>query len=88
PQRLLTKLAEHGFSVEQSAGYGMRPRSSRLVDAGMWLLTHRRERAMWWYNRVFMPLGVYFQKRLALAAGFSGARHADEVLLVCRKHGT
>lgn len=88
PQRLLAKLAEHGFSVEQSAGFGMRPRSSRLVDVGMWFLTHRRERAMWWYNRVFVPLSVYFQKRLALAAGLSGARHADAVLLVCRKHGT
>ncbi len=88
PQRLIAKLAEHGFSVEQSAGFGMRPRSSRLVDIGMWFLTHRRERAMWWYNRVFMPLSVYFQKRLSLAAGLSGARHADEVLLVCRKHGT
>jgi SAM-dependent methyltransferase len=87
PQRLLAKLAEHGISVEQSAGYGMRPRSSRLVDVGMWFLTHRRERAMWWYNRVFMPLSVYFHKRLALAPGLSGARHADEVLLVCRKHG-
>ena len=85
PQRLLAKLAEHGFSVEQSAAYGMRPRSPRLVDVGLWLLTHRRERAMWWYNRVFMPLGVFFQKRLALAAGLSGAQHADEVLLVCRK---
>ena len=87
PQRLLAKLAEHGFSVEQSAGFGMRPRSSRLVDVGMWFLTHRRERAMWWYNRIFMPLSVYFQKRLTLAAGLSGARHADGVLLVCRKHG-
>ena len=88
PQRLLAKLAEHGFSVEQSAGFGMRPRSSRLVDVGMWFLTHRRERAMWWYNRIFMPLSVYFEKRLTLAAGLSGARHADAVLLVCRKHGT
>src|ERR1700681_3701411 len=48
--RLLAKLAEHGFKVEQSAVYGMRPKSSRLVEIGMWLLTHRREQAMWWYN--------------------------------------
>ena len=87
PQRLLTKLAEHGFSVEQSAAYGMRPKSSRLVDAGMWFLTHRRERAMWWYNRVFMPLGVRFQKRLAFAAGLIDTENVDEVLLVCRKQG-
>jgi SAM-dependent methyltransferase len=86
PQRLLAKLAEHGFSVEQSAIYGMRPESSRLVDVGMWFLAHRRERAMWWYNRVFMPLGVYFQKKLTLAPGLIDTERVDEVLLVCRKH--
>ena len=85
PGRLLAKLAEHGFSVEQSAVYGMRPKSSRLVDAGMWFLTHRRERSMWWYNRVIMPLGVRFQKKLALVPGLLDAGNIDEVLLVCRK---
>ncbi len=87
PQRLLAKLAEHGFSVEQSAVYGMRPKSSRLVDAGMWFLTHRRKRAMWWYIRVLMPLGLRFQKKLALVPGLLDSAHIDEVLLVCRKHG-
>ena len=87
PQRLLTKLAEHGFSVERSAVYGMRPKSSRLVDVGMWFLVHRRERAMWWYNRVFMPLGVRFQEKLALVAGLIDTENVDEVLLVCRKEG-
>jgi SAM-dependent methyltransferase len=85
PQRLLGKLAEHGFSVEQSAVYGMRPKSSRLVDVGMWFLTHRREQAMWWYNRVVMPLGVRFQKKLALVPALLDTAHIDEVLLVCRK---
>ncbi len=87
PQRLLDKLAEHGFSVEQSAVYGMRPKSSRLVDVGMWFLAHRRQQAMWWYNRVFMPLGVRLQKKLALVPGLLDAEHVDEVLLVCRKGG-
>ena len=86
PRRLLAKLAEHGFSVEQSAVYGMQPKSSRLVDVGMWFLTHRRDQAMWWYNRVFMPLGVCFQKKLALVPGLIDTEHVDEVLLVCRKH--
>jgi SAM-dependent methyltransferase len=88
PQRLVAKLAEHGFSVEQSAAYGMRPRSPRLVEIGMWFLTHRRERALWWYNRVFMPLGVRFQKKLALVPGMLDTERVDEVLLVCRKRGT
>ena len=42
---------------------------------------------MWWYNRVFMPLGVRFQKKLVLAPGLIDTEHVDEVLLVCRKHG-
>ena len=53
----------------------------------MWYLTHQRERAMWWYNRVFMPLSVRLQKKLALAPGLLDTEHIDEVLLVCRKRG-
>lgn len=86
PSQLISKLGEYGFSVEQSAVYGMRPRNSRLVDKGMWYLQHRRERAMWWYNRVFMPLGIYFQKKLAFSTGMLDASNVDEVLLVCRKN--
>lgn len=84
PDRLLAKLAEHGFAVQQSAAFGMKPKSSRLVDVGMWLLAHQRKRAMWWYNRVLMPLGVRLQKRLELAPGMIAAEHVAEVLLVCR----
>jgi len=85
PERLLEKLAEHGFSVHQSAVYGMQPGSSRLLDLGMWCLTHRREQAMWWYNRVFMPLGVRLQKKLSLVAGMVETEGVDEILLLCRK---
>jgi SAM-dependent methyltransferase len=85
PERLLEKLAEHGFSLDQSAVYGMQPKSSRLLDLGMWCLTHRRETAMWWYNHVFMPFGLRFQKELALVSGMVGTEGVDEVLLVCKK---
>ena len=85
PQRLVAKLAEHGFSVERSAVYGMQPQSSRLLALGMWFLTHRRDKAMWWYNRVMMPMGVWFQKKLALAPGMIDTEKVDEILLVCRK---
>ena len=84
PDELRGKLGEHGLSISQSAIYGMQPKSSRLLDLGMWWLTHHRERAMWWYNQV-MPLSVRFQKRLALAPGMLDATGIDEVLLVCRK---
>ena len=85
PGELLEKLAEHGFSVSQSAVYGMQPRSSRLLDLGMWCLTHRREQAMWWYNHIFMPLGVRWQKKLSLVSGMVDTEGVDEILLVCRK---
>jgi hypothetical protein len=85
PERLIEKLAEHGFSVERSAAYGMQPRSSRLLDLGMWFLVNRRDKAMWWYNHVLMPLGVRFQKKLELRSGVLVCDDVDEVLLVCRK---
>ena len=84
PDRLWQKLAEHGFAVERSAVFGMQPKSSRLLDLGMWCLTHQRERALWWYNRVF-PLGVRFQKKLDVRDGIIGTDGIDEILMVCRK---
>jgi SAM-dependent methyltransferase len=85
PERLSELLAKNGLSVEQSGIFGMKPKSSRLVDVGMWFLTHRRKRAMWWYNNVFMPMGLRFQKPLALSDGMVPTDGVDEVFLVCRK---
>lgn len=85
PQELLDHLGRGGFVIEQSAVYGMQPRSSKLLDLGMWYLTHRRERAMWWYNRVFMPLALRFSKKLPMVRGVLDMEKADEVLLVCRR---
>ena len=73
-RRLLQKLSEHHLAIERSAVFGMQPRSSCLLDWGMWWLTHNRERAMWWYNRAFMPIGLRFQKPLQLAAGVDSNR--------------
>lgn len=85
PAELKSKLARHGFSVERSAVFGMKPKSLRLVDLGMWFLIHQRELAMWTYNRVFMPLGMRFQKPLALAEGLIDTADVGEVLLLCRR---
>lgn len=87
PKELLAKLARHRLTVERSAAFGMQPRSSRLVDLGMWWLLHERERAMWWYNRVIMPLGLLFQRKLRLESGMIATEGVDEVLLICRKQG-
>ncbi len=88
PAQIVERLASHGFTIEQSAVYGMQPRSSRLLDLGQWFLTHRRERAMWWYNRVFMPLGLRFQKALQWRDGLGDTQGVDEVLLRCRYRAT
>jgi SAM-dependent methyltransferase len=85
PPQLMSKLARHHLTVERSAVFGMQPRSSRLVDFGMYWLMHDRERAMWWYNRVIMRLGLLFQKRLRWESGMMALDAVDEILLVCRK---
>jgi SAM-dependent methyltransferase len=85
PDELLSKLAHHGWSVEQSGVYGMQPRFSGLSDFAVWSIEHRRDRAIWWYSRVILPLGALFQKRLELGRGLIDVEHVDEVLLVCRR---
>jgi len=85
PQELLARVEQHGLTIEQSAVYGMQPKSSRLLDLGMWWLTHRREEAMRWYNRIWMPLALRFEKKLSLIPGLIDFKTADEILLVCRK---
>ncbi|MGH8226021.1 MAG: class I SAM-dependent methyltransferase [Gammaproteobacteria bacterium] len=85
PRELAAKLAQYGFDVERSAVYGMQPKSSRLLDLGMWCLARWREGAMWWYNRVFMPLGLRMQKPLSFSAGLVADDDVDTVLLVCRR---
>jgi SAM-dependent methyltransferase len=85
PDELVARLAHHGLTLEKSAIYGMQPRSRMLSRIGAWWLTRRREQAMRWYNRVFMPMGLFFEKRLRLVPGMIDATRVDEVLLVCRR---
>ena len=86
PQELLARLVRHGLTLERSAIYGMQPRSRMLSRMGAWWLTRRREQAMRWYNRVLMPIGLLFEKRLRLVPGMIDATRVDEVLLVCRRN--
>lgn len=85
PERLVQILAKHGFAVECSAIHGMQPQSSWLLDFGMWGLKQKREQAMWLYNRILMPLGIFFQSKLSLQPGMIDTTNVDTVLLVCRK---
>jgi len=85
PERLWRKLTQHRLVVERTAVFGMQPKSSRLLDLGMWWLTHQRARAMRWYNRVFMPLALRFQNKLEVRTGIIPTDQVDEILMVCRK---
>jgi SAM-dependent methyltransferase len=85
PDDLLTILRAHGLELEQSASFGMEPRSRWLLDLAVWGLTRRRDQAMHWYNRVFLPLGLRLQKRLAWVPGLVDVAKVHEVLVVCRR---
>ncbi|CAM2799166.1 class I SAM-dependent DNA methyltransferase [Rariglobus hedericola] len=85
PSELKALLADHGLVVEQSAVFGMQPNNSWLLDYGVRMLTQHRRKAMRWYNRVFMPLGMLFQKKLRFTAGLMNTEGVHEVALVCRK---
>ncbi|WP_018870849.1 bifunctional 2-polyprenyl-6-hydroxyphenol methylase/3-demethylubiquinol 3-O-methyltransferase UbiG [Thioalkalivibrio sp. ALgr3] len=85
PDHLMDLLDRHGLEVEQSAIFGMKPRSSRLNDLGMWFLERHRPVAMKVYNRFLMPLGLRLQKPLKLHSGMVATDGVEEVFLVCRR---
>jgi len=86
PADLTVLLAENDLVLEKSATYGMQPANSRLLNLGLWWLNNHRREAMWWYNRLLMPLGMFFQKKLIFVEGLNAAATgADEIVLICRK---
>jgi SAM-dependent methyltransferase len=87
PTEILALLSRCGFVVIQSAVFGMKPKSSRLVNLGMWFLQHRRQQSMWWYNRV-LPFTVRYQKKLEPVAGLLDTAEIGEMLLVCQREAS
>jgi len=85
PAELLALIAEHGLVVEKSAEFGMKPGNPRLVRYGLRWLKRRRTAALWWYHRVFGPLGILLQKRLEFARGLIDTDRAQGIVLVCRR---
>ena len=85
PGKLVALLAECGLTLEKSAGFGMKPANGRLVKWGMWWLANRPATAMRWYNRVFLPLGVFFQKPLHFTTGLIDTKGIQGLVLVCRR---
>jgi SAM-dependent methyltransferase len=85
PAALQTLLVHHGFEIEQSAVFGMQPNNARLLDFGVRMLNRKRRQALRWYNWVFMPLGMLFQKKLTFVPGLMDTAGVHEVALVCRR---
>jgi len=87
PDGLLALLKAHSFSLEQSAVFGMQPKSGWLLDFAVWGLTHKPVQAMRWYNGLFLPLGLLLQRPLIWSTGLTDVANVDEILLVCRRDG-
>ncbi len=87
PDELLALLKAHSFSLERSAVFGMQPKSGWLLDFAVWGLTHKPVQAMRWYNRLFLPLGLFLQRPLLWSTGLTNVPNVDEILLVCRRAG-
>ena len=79
------KLAGRGLTIVESAVYGMQPKSRWLLELGMWMLRHRRARALRWYNHVLMPIALWRQPALRFVPGLVADADVDEVIAVCRR---
>jgi len=85
PPALIKMLAHNNLVVEKSAVFGMQPNNPRLLKYAVKVLTEHRRAATRWYNWLFLPLGLLFQKRLKFSAGLIDLAGVCEVLLVCQR---
>ncbi len=87
PAALRELIARHGLVVEKSVVFGMQSNNPRLLHYAVQGLIRYHSAALRWYNWVFFPLGMLFQKRLKFTDGLMNLAGVDEVLLVCRWAG-
>jgi len=80
---LFELLKSHHLSIDQSCVYGMQPKSNRIVDWAMNYIEKNPNRAFWYYNKIFMPIGLKLQKPLQFESGLCNLEGADEILLIC-----
>jgi SAM-dependent methyltransferase len=85
PDQLLALLQEHRLALERTAVFGMEPRSRWLLELAAWGLSKRREKALRWYNGVFLPLGLLIQRPLEWGRGLIDVAGVGELLLACRR---
>jgi SAM-dependent methyltransferase len=88
PEDLAALLAGSGLTPEKSATFGMQPNNRSLLRWGIWFLTHQRSVALFWYNWLLHPWGIFSQKRLKFRVGFLDTCRVQgvaEIVLICRK---
>ena len=88
PEALAALLTESGLRAEKSATFGMQPNNPSLLRCGIWFLTHQRPAALFCYNWLLHPWGIFSQKRLTFRAGFLDTcrmQGVAEIVLICRK---
>jgi len=85
PAALQQLIADNNLVVEQSAVFGMQPNNPRMLKYAVKVLTEHRIAATRWYNWIFLPLGLLFQKRLKFTDGLIDLTNVYEILVVCRR---
>ncbi len=85
PRQVQDMIASNHLILEQSAIFGMMPRSRWLVGFGMWFTRHFRTPALLFYDRILSPIGLRFQRPLTLVPGLLDTTDVEEVLFVCRR---
>lgn len=81
-------LKAHHLQLLKSAIYGMQPKSNRMVDWAMNYLEKNPQRALWYYNHIFMPIGLKRQKPLKVENHWCDLTDADEIIILCKLQET
>lgn len=85
PPALAALLGRHGWRIEASAPFGLRPRWPALAALGLWALARHPAVAMRWYNRV-LPWTLTRAPRLTLRPGLAaGGGRWEGMLLLARR---
>ena len=85
PEHLQDMMTSNDFILEQSAVYGMKPRSQNMIKFGMWLLSHFQRPTLFLYDIFIFPLGLRLQKPLNFVPGLIATTEVEKVLFMCRR---
>ena len=85
PNELKALLTDCDLEIQQSAGYGMKPKSKGLSRLGAWFLERHHKLAMFWFNHIFFPLGLKMQKKLQFSDGLANTDKVEGVLVICKR---